>query len=87
MVMVMIIKLTLHKHFILTKYFGMVVQCLVCITRMDSNIVNLTQYITDITNGCTFLDSLVSDSSTDATRIQEVIDGIEYQMGLSIVAR
>ena len=47
---------------------------------------NLTQYITDITNGCTFLDSLVSDSSTDATRIQEVIDGIEYQMGLSIVA-
>ena len=48
--------------------------------------VNLTQYITDITNGCTFLDSLVSDSSTDATRIQEVIDGIEYQMGLSIVA-
>ena len=48
--------------------------------------VNLTQYITDITNGCTFLDSLVSDSSTDATRIQEIIDGIEYQMGLSIVA-
>ena len=46
----------------------------------------LTTYITDITNGCTFLDSLVSDSSTDATRIQEVIDGIEYQMGLSIVS-
>ena len=45
----------------------------------------LTTYITDITNGCTFLDSLVSDKSKDATRIQEVIDGIEYQMGLSIV--
>ena len=46
----------------------------------------LTTYITDLTNGCTFLDSLVSDESTDATRIQEVINGIEYQMGLSIVA-
>ena len=53
---------------------------------MDINMANLTQYITDITNGCTFLDSLVSDSSTDATRIQEVIDGIEYQLGLPIVA-
>ena len=46
----------------------------------------LTTYITDLTNGCTYLDGLVSDSSTDATRIQEVINGIEYQMGLSIVA-
>ncbi len=46
----------------------------------------LTTYTTDLTNGCTFLDSLVSDKSTDASRIQEVIAGIEYQMGLSIVA-
>ena len=45
----------------------------------------LSQYITDITNGCTYLDGLVSDSSTDAARIQEVIDGIEYQMNLSMV--
>ena len=45
----------------------------------------LSKYITDITNGCTYLDGLVSDSSTDAARIQEVIDGIEYQMNLSMV--
>jgi len=55
---------------------------------MDINMATptLTTYITDLTNGCTFLDSLVSDKSTDASRIQEVIAGIEYQMGLSIVA-
>ena len=54
---------------------------------MDINMTTptLTTYITDLTNGCTFLDSLVSDKSKDATRIQEVIAGIEYQMGLPIV--
>lgn len=47
---------------------------------------NLTQYITDLTNGCAYLDQLVSDGSTDVIRINEVIKGIEYQLGLSIVS-
>ena len=45
----------------------------------------LTQYITDLTNGCDYLDQLVSDSSTDQVRINEVIEGIEYQLGLPMV--
>ena len=47
---------------------------------------NLSQYITDLTNGCSYLDQLVSGGSTDTTRINEVIKGIEYQLGIQIVA-
>ena len=54
--------------------------------RMDIDMANLTQYITDLTNGCAYLDQLVSDGSTDVIRINEVIKGIEYQLGLSIVS-
>lgn len=54
--------------------------------RMDTDMADLTQYITDLTNGCTYLDQLVSDGSTDVTRINEVIKGIEYQLGIEIVA-
>lgn len=46
----------------------------------------LSTYITDLTNGCSYLDQLVSDGSTDSVRLNEVIDGIEYQLALSIVA-
>jgi hypothetical protein len=53
---------------------------------MDIDMADLTQYITDLTNGCAYLDQLVSEGSTDVTRINEVIKGIEYQLGLSIVA-
>ena len=54
--------------------------------RMDIDMADLTQYIADLTNGCTYLDQLVSEGSTDVTRINEIIKGIEYQLGLSIVA-
>ena len=54
--------------------------------RMDIDMADLTQYITDLENGCAYLDQLVSDGSTDVTRINEVIKGIEYQLGLSIVS-
>lgn len=45
----------------------------------------LTQYITDLTNGTTYLDELVADSG-DKTRVKEVMDGIKYQMSLPLVA-
>ena len=54
--------------------------------RMDIDMADLTQYIADLTNGCTYLDQLVSEGNTDVTRINEIIKGIEYQLGLSIVA-
>lgn len=54
--------------------------------RVDTNMASLTQYITDLTNGCAYLDQLISDSSTDQVRINEVIEGIEYQLGLSVVS-
>lgn len=54
--------------------------------RMDIDMADLTQYIADLTNGCAYLDQLVSEGSTDITRINEIIKGIEYQLGLSIVA-
>ena len=54
--------------------------------RVDIDMADLTQYIADLTNGCTYLDQLVSEGSTDVTRINEIIKGIEYQLGLSIVA-
>jgi hypothetical protein len=46
----------------------------------------LQTYITDITNGCAYLDQLISDQSTDTQRINEVIQGIEYQLAITIVA-
>lgn len=54
--------------------------------RTDIDMSNLSQYITDLTNGCSYLDQLVSGGSTDTTRINEVIKGIEYQLGIEIVA-
>jgi hypothetical protein len=48
--------------------------------------ITLEQYITDITNGCAYLDQLLSDQSTDTQRINEVIRGIEYQLAITIVA-
>lgn len=45
----------------------------------------LTQYITDLTNGTTYLDELVAESG-DKTRVKEVMDGIKYQMTLPLVA-
>ena len=45
----------------------------------------LTQYITDLTNGTTYLDELVADSG-DKTRVKEIMDGIKYQMSLPLVA-
>jgi hypothetical protein len=54
--------------------------------RMDIDMADLTQYITDLTNGCAYLDQLVSNGSTDVTRINEVIKGIEYQLGISMVS-
>ena len=54
--------------------------------RMDIDMADLTQYITDLTNGCAYLDQLVSDGSTDVIRINEVIKGIEYQLGISLVS-
>jgi len=54
--------------------------------RMDIDMADLTQYITDLTNGCAYLDQLVSNDSTDVTRINEVIKGIEYQLGISMVS-
>ena len=47
--------------------------------------VTLAQYITDLTNGCDYLDHMVSTSNQDQTRIKEIIDGIEYQLSLPMV--
>lgn len=52
---------------------------------MDINMVTLAQYITDLTNGCAYLDQMVSTSNQDQTRIKEIIDGIEYQLSLPMV--
>lgn len=41
----------------------------------------IEQYITDLTNGCLFLDTLVSENG-DISRVQEIVDGIEYQLTL-----
>ena len=61
--------------------------------RMDTDMADLTQYITDLTNGCSYLDQLVSEGSTDTTRINEVIRGrseehtSELQSRLHLVCR
>ena len=51
---------------------------------------SLSQYITDITNGCAYLDSLVAAKTTEKTpygtwKIQEAVDGVKYQLGLDEV--
>ena len=48
------------------------------------------QYITDITNGCAYLDAQVEAKTTEKTpygtwKIQETVDGIKYQLGLDEV--
>lgn len=47
---------------------------------------SLSQYITDLENGCSYLDELVSEAEADIPRINEVIRGIEYQLTLKVVA-
>jgi len=48
------------------------------------------QYITDITNGCNYIDGLVAAKTTEKTpygtwKIQEAVDGVKYQLGLDEV--
>ena len=50
----------------------------------------LAQYIQDITNGCNYLDSLVTHKSKEKTpfgawKIQEAVDGIKSQLALDEV--
>jgi len=47
--------------------------------------VTLSTYITDLTNGCNYLDQMVSTSNQDQIRIKEIINGLEYQLSLPIV--
>lgn len=51
---------------------------------------SLSQYITDITNGCAYLDSQVAAKTTEKTKlgtwkIQEAVDGVKYQLALDEV--
>ena len=48
------------------------------------------QYITDITNGCSYIDAQVAAKTTEKTpygtwKIQEAVDGVKYQLGLDEV--
>tara|TARA_R100000388_G_scaffold54278_2_gene40212 strand:+ start:1551 stop:1784 length:234 start_codon:yes stop_codon:yes gene_type:complete len=48
------------------------------------------QYITDITNGCNYLDAQVAAKTTEKTpfgtwKIQESVDGVKYQLDLDEV--
>ena len=48
------------------------------------------QYITDITNGCNYLDAQVAAKTTEKTpygtwKIQEAVDGVKYQLALDEV--
>ncbi len=50
----------------------------------------LEQYIQDITNGCNYLDSLVTNKSKEKTpfgawKIQEAVDGVKFQLALDEV--
>lgn len=50
----------------------------------------LEQYIQDITNGCAYLDSLVTSNTTEKSpygtwKIQEAVDGVKYQLNLDEV--
>ena len=49
--------------------------------------VALEQYINDLTNSCSYLDQVVSDKSVDKSRINELIVGVEYQLGLPLVSQ
>lgn len=51
---------------------------------------SLQQYITDITNGCAYLDAQVASKTTEKTpygtwKIQEAVDGVKYQLNLDEV--
>ena len=54
----------------------------------------LSQYITDLTNACNYLDEQVDASSTetffngttDVYKVQALVDGIKYQLSLDIVS-
>ena len=54
----------------------------------------LSQYITDLTNSCNYLDEQVAAKSTekffngitDVYKVQALVDGIKYQLSLDIVS-
>jgi len=54
----------------------------------------LSQYITDLTNACNYLNEQVASKSTekfydgekDVYKVQAVVDGIKYQLSLDIVS-
>ena len=48
------------------------------------------QYITDITNGCNYIDAQVAAKTTEKTpfdtwKIQEAVDGVKFQLALDEV--
>ena len=48
------------------------------------------QYITDITNGCNYIDAQVAAMTTEKTpfdtwKIQEAVDGVKFQLALDEV--
>ena len=50
----------------------------------------LEQYIQNLTNGCAYLDALLSSKTTDKTphvtwKIQDAVDGVKYQLALDEV--
>ena len=51
---------------------------------------NLSQYITDLTNGCAYLDEQVTAKTTETTvygtlKLQEAVYGVKYQLALDEV--
>lgn len=54
----------------------------------------LSQYITDLTNACNYLNKLVASNSTetffngttDVYKVQALVDGIKYQLSLDVVS-
>lgn len=54
----------------------------------------LSQYITDLTNACNYLNEQVASNSTetffngttDVYKVQALVDGIKYQLSLDIVS-
>ena len=52
---------------------------------------SLSQYITDLTNGCAYLDQQVASKTTETTvygtlKLQEAVDGIKATLALDIVS-
>lgn len=52
---------------------------------------SLSQYITDLTNGCAYLDQQVNSKTTETTvhgtlKLQEAVDGIKITLALDIVS-